>query len=265
MLLSSGRLGGGRERMDVLRGRVRVLDLDPDLGEGLDGRRFEAARARCTAGRAVVTGRTLLKGEAARPAASEQFGYLVLRGTILQRLTLAGRATVDLLGPGDVVRPWGGVEDISELVNPTRWQPLSEVDLAALDRVFLIEAAPWPEISVALANRVGRRVRSLLLRLAVAQIPQLETRLRVVLWDLADRFGHVHRDGVLLALRLRQDVVAALVSASRSAVNRKLASLERHGDIESTSRGWLLRAGPPPELFAPDADVPFPGHSHPGV
>ena len=235
-----------------MAGRVRILELDPDLGEELARPRFEAARARCTAERVVVTRERSWEIPVERPEAAEQFGYLVLRGTILHRLRLAGRATVDLLGPGDVVRPWGGPEDISELDNPTRWQPLDELELAALDRVFLQEAARWPELSVALANRIGRRNRSLLLRLAVARIPQLETRLRVVLWDLADRFGRVHRDGVLLPLPLRQDVLAALVSASRSAVNRKLASLEREGAIERDPERWWLRAGPPPELFALD-------------
>jgi CRP/FNR family transcriptional regulator, cyclic AMP receptor protein len=239
----------GRSR-DVTTGRVRVLELDPDLGEGLEGQSFEAARVRCTAELVVPSTGSAWPSSSDRAVAGEHFGFLLIRGSILHRLQLAGRGTVDLVGPGDIVRPWAAPEDIAELVNPSRWQLLEEVQLAALDRVFLQEAARWPALSVALANRMGRRTRSLLLRLAVAQIPQLETRLRVVLWDLADRFGRVRQDGVLLPVRLRQDVVAALVSASRSAVSRKLASLQREGVLERVPRGWLLRAGPPPELFA---------------
>jgi CRP/FNR family transcriptional regulator, cyclic AMP receptor protein len=234
----------------VTLGRVRILELDPDLGEELDCHSFEVARDRCTVELVIPSSGALWPGASDRTDAGEHFGFLVVRGTILHRLRLAGRGTVDLVGPGDIVRPWASREDIAELVNPSRWQVLGEVRLAALDRVFLDEAARWPELSVALANRIGRRARSLLLRLAVAQIPQLETRLRVVLWDLADRFGRVRRDGVLLPVRLREDVVAALVSASRSAVSRKLASLQREGALERVPDGWLLCAGPPPELFA---------------
>lgn len=236
-----------------MAGRVRILEVDPDLGEELERPSFEAARARCTAELVIPTGGSSWPTAADRPEAAEQLGYLVVRGTVLHRLQLARRSTVDLLGPGDIARPWAGREDIAELVNPSRWQLLEEVELAALDRVFLQEAARWPELSVAIANRIGRRLRSLLLRLAVAQIPQLETRLRVVFWDLADRFGRVRREGVLLPLRLRQDVLAALASATRSAVNRKLAALQRDGILERVPAGWLLHAGPPAELFTLEA------------
>jgi CRP/FNR family transcriptional regulator, cyclic AMP receptor protein len=241
---------GAASTQGVTIGRVRILELDPDLGEELEGERFEAARVRCTAELVSPLTGSPWPPASDRTEAGEHFGFLVVRGTIVHRLRLAGRGTVDIVGPGDVVRPWAAPEDIAELVNPSRWQLLDEVELPALDRVFLQEAARWPALLVALANRIGRRTRSLLLRLAVAQIPQLETRLRVVLWDLADRFGRVRQDGILLPVRLRQDVVAALVSASRSAVSRKLASLQREGVLERVPRGWLLCAGPPPELFA---------------
>jgi CRP/FNR family transcriptional regulator, cyclic AMP receptor protein len=233
-------------------GRVRVLERDPDLGAGLDRPRFELARARCTAERIVVARRSPWPAVDDPHEEAEQVAFLVLRGTLLHRLRLAGRETVELLGPGDVVRPWSALDDIAELLNPSRWEPLDDVELAALDQVFFEHARPWPELSVALTERMERRMRSSLLRLAVAQIPQLETRLRVVLWDLAGRFGVVDRDGVLLPVRLRHAVLAALVCASRAAVGRALGELQRRDAVRRDRRGWRLREGPPAELFALD-------------
>jgi CRP/FNR family transcriptional regulator, cyclic AMP receptor protein len=236
-------------------GRVRILELDPGLGGGLDRPSFEAARSRCTA-QLMVLGRGSPAPAALDSEATQQFGFLVVNGVVLQRLQLVARETVDLLGPGDVARPWTALNDVTQRVTPTHWQVLERVKLAALDRVFLEEAAPWPELSAALADRVARPMRSLLLRLAVAQIPQLETRLRVVLWDLADRFGRVGREGVLVPLQLRHDVIAGLVSASRAAVSRKLSTLEREGALGRDGRGWWLYQGPPAELFSLEDGLP---------
>ena len=203
--------------------RIRVLDADPDLGAGIRRDLFEQARRRCTAELSVPGGEWPPAGV---PANGDVFGFLVLGGAVLQRVRVAGRETVDLFGPGDVVRPWGPIDDFAELLNPSRWQLLDDVELAVLDRQFLEEARPWPEVIAALGGRIARHVCSLLNRLAVAQIPRVETRLRVVLWDLADRFGRVNRDGVLLPLQLRHDVLAGLVSASREAASRAVAGLQ---------------------------------------
>ena len=233
-------------------GRVSVLEVDPDLGARIDRARFERARTRCTA-ELMIPDRESWP-PASVEAAAELFGFLVLRGVVLQRTRLAGRETVDLLGPGDVVRPWGPLDDFAELLNPSRWQLLDDVALAALDGQFLEEATPWPELVIALAERNARHGCSLLNRLAVAQIPRVETRLRVVLWDLAARFGRVGREGVLVPLRLRHDVLGGLVSTSREAVSRGMAGLQRDGVLVREPRGWLLRGGPPPETFVVEHD-----------
>jgi CRP/FNR family transcriptional regulator, cyclic AMP receptor protein len=239
-------------------GRVRILECDPDLGSGLDRSNFEVARARCTA-ELVVARR--VAGFAAVGQADE-LGLLVLRGTLLHRLRLAGRETVELLGAGDVVRPWPAPDDLAELLNPGRWVVLDETELGVLDRVYVEQSRPWPELSAGLAQRVERRLRSLLLRLAVAQIPQLEMRLRLVLWDLADRLGRVDREGVFVPVQLRQDVLAGLVCASRAAVGRALGELQRRGTVTRDRRGWRLGGAPPDELFAgerPDGAAGPPG------
>lgn len=233
-------------------GRIRVLEADPDLGAHIRRDLFERARLSCTV-ELTIPGREAWPPPSVERA-TELLGFLVLRGVVLQRTHLAGRETVDIFGPGDVVTPWGPLDDFAELLNPSRWQLIDDVALGVLDRQFLEEATPWPELVTALAERNARHGRSLISRLAVAQIPRVETRLRIVLWDLADRFGRVGREGVLLPLRLRHDVLAGLVSSSREAASRAVGGLQRDGLLVREPRGWLLRGGPPPETFAVEHD-----------
>jgi CRP/FNR family cyclic AMP-dependent transcriptional regulator len=235
-------------------GRVRILERDPDLGAGLDPSNFELARARCTVELVSAARGSSWPAVLGSPDQADHAGFLVVHGSLLHRLRLAGRDTVELLGPGDIVRPWPALDDVAELLNSSRWVLLDEVKLGALDRVYLEQARPWPELSAELFQRMERRLRSLLLRLAVAQIPQLETRLRVVLWDLADRLGRVDGEGVLVPLRLHQDVLAGLVCASRAAVGRALGELQRQGFVRRDRRGWRLGGGPPEELFSLEND-----------
>ncbi len=241
----------------MFAGRVRVLEADPDLGATLPSDQYEHAMARCTA-ELSVPGRGAWPPADVGVARVQVFGFLVLRGAVLQRLRVAGRETADLFGPGDVVRPWGPLDAFAELLNPSRWEVMDGAELAVLDRAFLEQAGNFPEIMTALGDRTARHVCSLLSRLAVAQIPRVDTRLRLVLWDLADRFGSVTRDGVLLPLRLRHDVLAGLVSSSREAVSRAVGSLERRGILARGARGWLLLGGPPDELFTVDERRPQP-------
>jgi CRP/FNR family transcriptional regulator, cyclic AMP receptor protein len=244
-------------------GRVRVLECDRDLGAFLEPSSFQRACMTCTAELISARPGPVWPPEVDPREQAGHAGFLLLSGTLLHRLRLAGRNTVELLGPGDVVRPWPAPDDFGDLLNPGRWELLGEVALAGLDRVFGQQASAWPGLSAALAQRRERRLRSVLLRLAAAQIPALETRLRVVLWDLADRFGRVDRDGVLLPLRLHHDVLAGLTCASRESVGRALGALAQHGAVRRDPLGWRLAEGPPPELFADDEPQSPPRHAHP--
>lgn len=122
-------------------------------------------------------------------------------------------------------------------------------ELAVLDSRFLREAAPWPELLIALAERMSWHARAFELRLAISQIPQLSSRLQVMLWHLADRFGRVDRHGVLVPLRLSRQVLAELVGAHREPVSRRLRELAERGAVVPDPRGWRLSGAPPRELL----------------
>jgi CRP-like cAMP-binding protein len=81
----------------------------------------------------------------------------------------------------------------------------------------------------------------------LSHIRGLECRLLTLFWHLADRWGRVRADGVLLELRLSHEVLADLVGARRPSVSTAMGRLEREGRIARSGRAWLLRGLPPDE------------------
>jgi CRP-like cAMP-binding protein len=89
------------------------------------------------------------------------------------------------------------------------------------------------------------RSRRLANTLAIASHPRLDERLRLLLWELADRYGTVHRDGVHLRLPLTHGVLAELGAARRPSVSTALGRLLRTGEVDRRDGMWLLRGEPP--------------------
>jgi CRP-like cAMP-binding protein len=92
-----------------------------------------------------------------------------------------------------------------------------------------------------------RRSRNFAVILAIVQHPKVESRLHMLLWHLADRWGTVRPEGVLVPLRLTQTVLAELVAARRPTVSAALGVLERDGQLTRTPAGWILHGAPPGE------------------
>jgi CRP-like cAMP-binding protein len=125
----------------------------------------------------------------------------------------------------------------------------SDVRLAVLNRAFAVRIGPFPEITSALMSRLVRRTRWLAFHLAVAHVPQLDVRLRIMFWHMADRWGHVTPEGVVVPLRLSHELLGGLVGAHRAAVTRALGRLRATGEITRRPDGsWLLAGAPPAEL-----------------
>lgn len=78
------------------------------------------------------------------------------------------------------------------------------------------------------------------------QQPRLSTRLHLLLWHLADRFGRVLTKGVVLPLPLSHELLAQLVGAQRPSVSRALKELDRAEVIARRPDGtWWLGGKPP--------------------
>jgi CRP-like cAMP-binding protein len=107
----------------------------------------------------------------------------------------------------------------------------------------------YPEVIGELAARLARRSTAGGLRLSLVQQPRLPTRVHLMLWHLADRFGRVHPDGVTLPVPLCHGLLSWLVGASRPAVCRAANELERAGLVAHRPDGtWWLDHQPPEGL-----------------
>ena len=229
---------------------IRVLEVDPDLAEDLEPAALAVARPK-----AIARAHWLERGRW-QPFAEQwdhrgHLGLLIVDGFLARNLQLCGRACAEVLGPGDLLRPWVRVGEYSSIPIADGWEALARTRLAVLDRRFAASVGPWPEITAAILDRMMVRSHWLALHLAVAHLRRVESRVLVVLWHLADRWGSVRPDGVALHLNLTHSLLAAIVAAERPSVTLALSSLRERGLVErDADHVWLLHGGPPVELDA---------------
>jgi CRP-like cAMP-binding protein len=114
-----------------------------------------------------------------------------------------------------------------------------------LDPRWTARAAAYPQIGAALAGRALGRSLRLVTAMAIAQQPRLDERLWMLFWDLADRFGKVHADGVHLELPLTHEVLSHLAGARRPSVSGALTRLADEGRLRRSGSQWILSGGPP--------------------
>ena len=176
-------------------------------------------------------------------------GLLVLRGLLIRRVDVGGGFGAELLGQGDLLRPWQGEGAQSTLSSTSGWRVLEDARIAVLDRHAAARFARYPELTGRLVAKSLERSRNLATAMAIAHHSRVDTRLHMLFWHLADRWGRVCPDGVLIPLRLTHAMLADLVSARRPSVSAGLSEMVRQGMVERVGRGWLLRGDPPGELL----------------
>src|SRR5918997_4813243 len=114
---------------------VRLMEADPDLGAYLSGiRRADAERDLTVRRHDVPAGNWDV--DRITGAAPDHVGLLLLDGVLSRELVVADHVSAELLGPGDLVRPWQGSTGAGLLPVQAVWSVLSTVTLAVLDRRF---------------------------------------------------------------------------------------------------------------------------------
>ncbi len=222
---------------------------DPSLAEGLEGPRLEHARRACTAADVIVDQGVWEPERTEGAAVRGGIGLLLLEGLVVRRVGRDGRYGVELLGPGDLLRPWQhGGEDAS-LPFETEFRVLERARIALLDLRFAARAAPYPEVLGALVGRAMERSRMLAVTMAIAHYPRIDRRLLLLLWHLADRWGRVTPEGIRIPLHLTHAVLADLVAARRPSVTTGLSTLERQGLLSRRRHMIVLHGEPPGELY----------------
>jgi CRP/FNR family transcriptional regulator, cyclic AMP receptor protein len=223
-----------------------VLREDPDLADAVPRPVRPRAVETCVARTlAVATGRWSAQGG---EAISGGIGLLVLDGLLLRRVGVDGRFGAELLGQGDLLRPWQGEDGSAALARTTGWRVLEPVRLAVLDEAAARRLAAYPELTGRLVERALDRSRHLAVNMAIIHQARVHMRLLMMFWHLAERWGRVRREGVFLPLALTHSVLADLVAARRPTVTTGLAELYRRELVRDLPRGWLLLGEPPGEL-----------------
>jgi CRP/FNR family cyclic AMP-dependent transcriptional regulator len=216
---------------------VHLVDEDPDLFSGLPEQARLEARAR-----AVVP---LLELERGRWDGRAN-GLLVIDGLLVHSVTVGSEPRSELVGAGDVIRPWEQDDDAASVPFESRWDVVKRARIAVLETRFIALVCRWPQLMPTLIGRATRRSRWLALQLAVAKLRRVDDRLMLFFWHMADRWGRVRPDGVLVPLPVTHDVLAQLIGVQRPTVTSALRRLSDAGLIyRQPDKTWLLRPEPP--------------------
>ena len=239
---------------------IHLLDLDPDLGAGLDQPLFEQARAR------LVAPLVRLDPGPWKPGGSPggeggDLGALLADGLMTRDVAIAETTCAELLGPGEVIRPWSHLGTGASIPSNVEWHVLEPSLLAVIDGGVLRTMGEWPEVMTALVSRAVVRAQTLAVALAISCITGLKIRMLVLLWHLADRFGTVGPAGVSVPVPLTHQLLARLVGASRPSVSTALKQLETEGAVSRLAQGGYMLHGSPPEVAQLMADRRHAAHA----
>jgi len=221
-----------------------LLDLDPDLGLLLGEDRVDAARHEL---RVAVHALDAGPWDADKLASASpgHVGMLVLDGVIAREVLVSDTVSTELLGPGDVIRPWRLHDSSSLLRHQVRFSVLARTRFALLDRRFGVELTRYPEVMVAVVDRVNERALRLAITQAISQLNRVDRRLLALFWHLAERWGRMTADGVALPMTLSHRMLGQLIGARRPTVSTALGELAKQGELARRDDGtWLLTGAP---------------------
>jgi hypothetical protein len=168
-------------------------------------------------------------------------GLLIVDGMLARELLVQDVVSTELLGPGDIVRPWQLDDVAAALGVTTRWIALAPSTLGLIDRNAVAELVRFPELVAAIADRLVQRSQRLALTQAFSQLTRVRDRLLFLFRFFADRWGRVSRDGIVVPLALSHRQLSELVGARRPTVSTALGELLRDRLLVRRGDGsWLL-------------------------
>jgi hypothetical protein len=173
------------------------------------------------------------------PASRSRIGYLILKGVLLYEVSACGRSTAELLGTGDLVRPWAR-EASDTLSSEVRWTVLEQTLLADLGSLAATPAGEGSTLAETLVIRSAERAEAVAIERSIVAHVRVDVRVLAYLWHLADRFGVVTPGAVKLELPLTHAVLARLVGARRPTVTTALQRLMQLGYLRRDGRAFIL-------------------------
>jgi CRP/FNR family cyclic AMP-dependent transcriptional regulator len=223
---------------------VSLFDVDPDLGAALDSRRFDLARPAMRV-RTQRLARGVSTEEALAALGDQTVGLLVLEGVVAREVVLGDTVSTELLGPGDFFRTQP-TSDARLVEQRVRFQVLADACVGVLGEALARVLPYFPEVNAALLERACARAQRLATTQAISHLNAVDRRLLVLFWHLAERWGRVTPEGVVVPLTLSHRLLGELVGARRPTVTTSLAALQRKQSLRRLSDAtWLLLGEPP--------------------
>lgn len=215
-------------------GRVRLLDVDPDLAADLRGIEFERARRHLL----VPSGRLSAGDQQFALRMAPSIGALVVSGMLIRDARVFGQPSVQLFGSGDVID--GALLASGE----NDWRILEPLHLAMLGDEFVAGAATWPALTAGLTRRLLATHEHQHVLTTIVGMSRVEDRTLAILAHLASRWGRVTPDGVVLGLPVTHAALGRLIGARRPTVSLALTALRQQGLVHRRPDGsWLLPPG----------------------
>jgi CRP/FNR family transcriptional regulator, cyclic AMP receptor protein len=232
---------------------ICLLETEPAFAQAIEDEDSlpQARRALSVPTVKVPNGAFDLNGVASRHG--DNALLLVLDGALARDVQVLDRTTTQLFGPGDVIA--AGRRDPESLNARVSFHSEPSCRVALLEGRFHAAARVWPGLATIVQQRLAAQGRRLAIQAAILALPRVESRVLAVLWHLADTFGKVQRDGVLVPLPLTHERLGRLVGAHWPTVTLALRRLGDAGDAVRVPEGWMLRAGSAEQLAVDDAIV----------
>jgi CRP/FNR family transcriptional regulator, cyclic AMP receptor protein len=218
---------------------VPVVLADRELAEELDEASLAAAARSIRARLLTVSPGDWKSANDVRPI---RLGLLILSGILTRTVVVGGEPSAEILGCGDVLRPWDDNDQVEALAARVDWRVLETTRLAVLDDAFLESAAPWPQITGALFARAVRRASTQAALASAAHVKRVDVRLIGLLWHLAERWGRVTIDGIVIPVPLTHGQIAAVVGAQRPSVTTAFKRLAERGVVSRDPSGAFVLA-----------------------
>jgi CRP-like cAMP-binding protein len=159
------------------------------------------------------------------------FDFLIVDGVVLKETALARRPALELLGRGDLLAPPLTAARQLESRAVSRYLAHGQVSLAAIEDHIRQAARRWPGIADFLHDRLARQTHHASMHLAMLHLPRIEDRIIALFSDLAERFGHMTADGILIDLPLTHEIIGGLVGSRRPTVSIALHQLASKGIV----------------------------------
>jgi len=203
---------------------ISLLEEDPELATGLPEEDLPLARRVL-----VVQGLVVDPGPWPFEEPEPSLGVLLLDGLVTVNVVVGDRVASELAGPGDE----NPLQPAPQALLPVEVGLVvsEQARVAILDQRFIAAVRRWPVLLLTLHERLRLQQRRLAIHVAIGKLRRVEDRVLALLWHLAERWGRVTPDGVMLPLLLTHETLGRLAGAER-VEGRRHQRVEQRGLVD---------------------------------